>query len=82
MSIFNGREEKRIADDIRHTFIDAHRLFITEDFRNYIFECCREKYADSENRPPFNHTRTFISGFMTRNRFSFWRQHFKRSRDR
>jgi hypothetical protein len=47
------------------------RLFTTQDFRDDIIESSIEKYADSENTPPFNVKRTFTSGFINGIVFQF-----------
>jgi hypothetical protein len=78
LRIFKGREETGIAEYIRANLITPRRLFSPEGFRNLVLDRYLEKYAESETPPDFNCARPFISGFMTRNRFSYRRQHFKR----
>jgi hypothetical protein len=76
LRIFNGPDERDIANCVRTTFITAHRLF-RADFRDLVCECPLQKYAKSENPPDFNCTSSFVHGFVTENRFAMRKQHFK-----
>jgi hypothetical protein len=77
LRIFNGSEERHVANYVRTTFITAHRLFTSADFRDLVCDCHLQKYAESENPPDFNCTSSFVCEFMTRNGFSLRKQHFE-----
>jgi hypothetical protein len=55
-----------------------HRPFITEHFRECTLQAHLEKYWESDNPPDFNCISSFVSVFITKNRFSRWGKHFTR----
>jgi hypothetical protein len=76
--IFDDATEAAIAGYIRSNFTSRNRIFSCEDFHALAFRQYREVYWDAESAPRFCCSRTFIHGFMVRNRFSIRREHVKR----
>ena len=76
--IFSEITERTMAEYIRSEFISKHRIFTTEDFQAIARDWYRRTYWNSDKAPRFTCSRSFIRGFMRRNRFSLRRQHFKR----
>jgi hypothetical protein len=76
--IFDDATETAMAAYIRLNFTSRNRLFTSEDFRALALAKYNKVSRNSEARTRFCCSRTFIHGFMVRNRFSIRREHFKR----